>query len=59
MLLKDEVIVHQLMVNDDVDVHRNVLMILAMKVVDENHHEIELKQDLFNRKKDNLNLQKK
>jgi hypothetical protein len=49
MMLKDELIVHQLMVNDDVDVHQNVLMILVVKIVDVNHHEIELKQDLLNK----------
>jgi len=46
MMLKDVLIVHQLMVNVDVDVHQNVLMILVVKFVDENHHDIELKQDL-------------
>jgi hypothetical protein len=49
MLLKDELIVHQSRVNDDDDVHRNVLMILAMKVVDEDPREIGLKQDLENK----------
>jgi hypothetical protein len=49
MMLKDALIVHQSMINDDVDVHRNVLIVLAVKLVVENHHEIELKQDLLNK----------
>jgi hypothetical protein len=48
MMRKDGLIVHQLMVNDDVDVHQNVLMILVVKFVDENHHEIEITRDLLN-----------
>jgi hypothetical protein len=49
MMLKDELIVHQLMVNDDDNVHQNVLMILVVKDADGNHHEIGLKQDLLNK----------
>jgi hypothetical protein len=44
MMLKDELIVPQLMVNDGDDVHQNVLVV---KVDDVNHHEIVLKQDLL------------
>lgn len=51
MMLKGELIVHQLMINVVVDVHQNVLLILMVKVVDENHHEIELRQDLEDQKK--------
>jgi hypothetical protein len=45
-MLKGALIVHPLMVKHDDDVHQNVLMILVMGVVDEDHYEIGLKQDL-------------